>query len=53
MTEITLEELVQAIIEDNKVPALVDAAENVVIAWGMGWDMAGVMDVLADVLEMG
>jgi len=30
----------------RKAKALRDAAENVLIAWGMGWDLDGVMDVL-------
>lgn len=31
---------------DAEIERLRDAAENVLIAWGMGWDMNGVMDVM-------
>lgn len=30
--------------------ALIDAAENVLIGWGMGWDMEGLLQGLQDAL---
>lgn len=35
------------------VKALIDASENVVIAFGMGWDMADVVATLGEVVHAG
>lgn len=48
--EISLEEAAADLIVRGKVPALLDAAENVVIGWGMGWDMDGLIARLKEVI---
>ena len=47
---VSLQEAAETLIASGGVPALIDAAENVAIAYDMGWDLGGVMQKLKDVV---